>query len=127
MNINIIQIWNDLAVNQYHVDPKIFIFLMLFSVPFYYFGWYGLLREAVDFRKRYKDKNLNLKITDILTENGFIFPLVVNRAAWVMPYIYVIGWGRNIPWWFWVLFIGWIFISTFLFWNKLKEKINNQV
>jgi hypothetical protein len=123
MDFNLITIWNDLAVNQYHVDPKVFIFLMILSVPFYYWGWYALLRSALDFKKKFLDKGNNLRVTDILAEKSFLWPLATNRLAWVMPYVYVIGWGRNIPWWFWVLFIGWIMISMFLFWNKLKEKL----
>jgi hypothetical protein len=43
----------------------------------------------------------------------------------VLPYIYVIFWGKNIPLWFWILFFGWIGLSSYLFWNKLKEKITS--
>ncbi|MDD3480976.1 MAG: hypothetical protein PHW75_02005 [Patescibacteria group bacterium] len=112
-----------LAINTYHVDPGIFVFLMLASIPPYYYGWYGLLRGVIRFRKEYKDKSNNLKPLDVLTRNYFIWPLVINRSAWVMPYIYVIFWGENLPLWFWILFIGWIFISGYLFWNKIKQKI----
>lgn len=123
MDINLLKIWTELAVNQYHVNPSIFVFLMVLSLPPYYWGWYGLAKEGVDFRKRFKDKRHHLGISDILKERNFLLPLGVNRAAWVMPYIYVIGWGKNIPNWFWILFFGWIALSSFLFWNKLKEEI----
>lgn len=125
MGFNLIENYRFLAENTYHVDPAIFIFLMLASIPPYYWGWFALAKEAIDFRKRYKDKNNKLKLTDILAERGFLLPLTVNRAAWVMPYIYVIFWGKNIPFWFWFLFFGWICLSSFLFWNKLKQKLQN--
>lgn len=115
-----------LAVNVYHVDPAIFIFLMMLSIPPYYWGWYALAREAIDFRKRYKDKRHHLRVTDILSEKGFLLPLAINRSAWVMPYVYVIFWGENIPPWFWFLFFGWIFLSSHLFWNKLKQKLKDK-
>lgn len=123
MDFNIFQIWHDLAVKTYNVNPSIFIFLMLFSIPFYYYGWYGLARGAIKFRKKYKDKANNLQVSDILKDKKFTLPLFVNRTAWVLPYIYVIFWGRNIPLWFWLLFFGWILLSAYLFWNKLKEKL----
>jgi hypothetical protein len=125
VDFNLFQIWHDLATSSYNVDPAIFIFLMLVSIPPYYYGWYGLLREAIDFRKRYKDKHNDLKVTDILRERNFLLPLAINRGAWVLPYIYVIFWGKNIPLWFWILFFGWIGLSSYLFWNKLKEKITS--
>lgn len=123
MNFNLINIWNDLAVNQYHVDPKIFIFLMLFSTPFYYYGWYGLAREIISFSKKYRSDSNQLRINDIFGEKKFLFPLVINRAAWILPYAYVIGWGENLPGWFWTLLIGWIIISSFLFWRKIKKTV----
>ncbi|MDD3679063.1 MAG: hypothetical protein PHT36_02365 [Patescibacteria group bacterium] len=125
MDFNFIQIWHDLAVNSYNVDPAVFIFLMLISIPPYYYGWYALAREAIDFRKRYKVKNNYLKVTDILSEKNFLLPLAINRSAWIAPYLYVIFWGQNIPPWFWILFLGWIGLSSYLFWNKLKEKITS--
>lgn len=123
MGFNMIENFRYLAINTYHVDPGIFVFLMIASIPPYYYGWYGLLRGVLKFRKEYKDKKNNLRPLDILTKNYFIWPLVINRLAWVMPYVYVIFWGENLPLWFWILFIGWIFLSGYLFWNKVKQKI----
>lgn len=124
MAINFLSTYWQLAENTYHVNPLIFVILMTASVPPYYWGWFALAKETVDFGKRYKNKQNGLKITDILTEKGFLLPLTINRAAWVMPYIYVIFWGKNIPLWFWIVFFGWICLSSYLFWNKLKQKIS---
>jgi len=125
MGINFIENLRYLALNTYHVDPGVFIFLMLASSLPYYWGWYALLKEVVLFRKKYRDVDNHLKVTDILVERGFLLSLGINRIAWVAPYIYVIFWGQNIPSWFWFAFFGWIAISTYLFWNKLKAKISN--
>ncbi len=126
MGINFFNTYWELAESTYHVNPLIFVTLMTISVPPYYWGWFALAKEAIDFRKRYKDKNNSLKLTDILAERGFLLPLTINRAAWVMPYVYVIFWGKNIPVWFWFLFFGWIGFSAYLFWNKLKQKISEE-
>jgi hypothetical protein len=123
MDLNIFQSLYDLAVKEFSVNPTVFIFLVLVSAPPYYYGWYGLAKVIIRFKKKYEDKNNNQKATDIIKEKNFILSLTINRIAWSMPYVYIIFWGENIPLWFWILFFGWITLSVFLFWNKLKEKI----
>ncbi len=121
MKFNIFQIYYDLAVNTYHIDPFIFTFLMVFSVPFYYYGWFKIGKEILIFKKKYSDKRNHLKVSDILTEKGFAGAVGLNRFAWILPYLYVIFWGRNIPWWFWILFFSWIIFMGYMFWLKVKK------
>ncbi|KKQ94922.1 MAG: hypothetical protein UT66_C0004G0029 [candidate division CPR2 bacterium GW2011_GWC1_39_9] len=122
MNLNIIKNYNDLAVNTYHVNPKVFIFLMILSVPFYYWGWLAIGTEIVRFKKRYYVEKKG-KISDIFFEKKFSRALVINRIAWAAPYIYVILFGSNIPLWFWFLFFGWIIFGSYLFSLRLKKMI----
>ncbi|OIP24441.1 hypothetical protein AUK11_03325 [bacterium CG2_30_37_16] len=125
MNINIIKTYNDLAINTYHVNPKVFIFLMVASVPFYYLGWILIGKEIVQFKKKYYIEKKG-KISDIILEKKFSFALLINRIAWVAPYIYVIFFGRNIPIWFWFIFFGWIIFGAYLFSLRLKKMIQNR-
>lgn len=123
MSFDIFKIYHDLAVNTYHVDPKIFIVLMILSVPFYYWGFYKIGKEALKF-KELKNKNKKLELKDLFSDKGFSFGLTINRLAWVLPYAYVIFWGENIPLWFWVVFFGWIIFSGYLFYIKIKKMVD---
>lgn len=120
---NMIENFRILAVDSYHVDPTVFIALMLLSIPFYYLGWVLIGKSVFAFRKRLQDKRNHLRVIDFFEDKKFLISLSINRAAWVMPYIYVIFWGENIPLWFWVLFIGWILLISYLFWNRLEKMV----
>lgn len=126
MDFNFVQLYYDLAKNTYHVDPLIFTSLMFASGPPYYWSWYALLKEVVIFGKKCRDSKGKLRVVDIFNDRKFVIILVINRLAWVMPYLYVVFWGENLPLWFWVAFIGWIFIGSYAFWCKLKRIVYNR-
>jgi hypothetical protein len=121
---NLFKVYYDLATGTYHVNPFVFIILMVVSVPFYYWGWFRVMKVVYSFSKNFDRQKQ--KYLDILTLPEFFIPLTVNRAAWVAPYIYVVIWGRNLPFYFWLIFLGWIFFSTWFFWYKLKKEIKGK-
>jgi len=125
IDLNFIKTYNDLAVNTYHVDPKIFVALILISIPLYWYGWFELGRGVLEFRNKHKN-NDNIRVSDIFVDKKFTVGLTINRVAWVFPYFYVIFWGQNVPMWFWVVFLGWIAFSAYSFWYKIKKMVRKE-
>ncbi len=74
------------ARTDYGVDPIVFIVIYLASVPFFYYSIYRMVRALA--RKR----------------QGEIVPWsMVFLAATVAPFLYVLLFGRNLPWWVYLL------------------------
>lgn len=71
-----------LARDTYGVDPVVFLVIYLASAPVWYFSLYRSLRAAP--AKRLSDLMLW----------GTVF-----LAATVAPFVYVMLFGRNLPWW----------------------------
>jgi len=112
----------DLAYNTYHVDPGIFLFLYLLSIPFYYFGWFWLVREGLRIKK---NDHAQPKIGRLIREKKILIPLGLNRVAWILPYLYIIIFGRNLPYWIWILMILWIGLWLYIFYTKLKSNLSS--
>ncbi len=70
------------ARDTYGVDPVVFLLIYLFSVPFFYYSLYRTIRAAA--------KGL---------KNEAMFWSSVFLCAVVAPFLYVLFFGRNLPWW----------------------------
>ncbi len=70
------------ASEQYGVNPMVFVIIYLGSVPIFYYSLYRVLRA------------LGKKLVNEIMLWGSVF-LCANIA----PFLYVIVFGRNIPWW----------------------------
>ena len=70
------------ARDNYRVDPVIFLVIYFASAPFFYFSLYRMLRALAE--KRGKEI--------MLWSSVFL-------AATVAPFLYVLFFGRNLPWW----------------------------
>ncbi len=71
-----------IARDRYHVNPILFILIYLVSVPIFYYSLFRTLRA------------LAKKLGNEIMLWGAIF-LCANIA----PFLYVLIFGRNIPWW----------------------------
>ncbi len=87
------------------INLGIFLFLYLLSIPVYYISLGRLLASAI-LRDRKKT----------------IFNIMVNRIAWMIPYLYVVIYGRNYPMWINMLLFLWIIIMSIFFLIRIKEK-----
>ncbi|HUJ74428.1 MAG TPA: hypothetical protein VL359_06195 [bacterium] len=74
------------ARDDYGVDPVAFIVIYLVSVPFFYFSIYRMIRALA--RRRQQE---------------IIVWSAVFLASTVAPFIYVLFFGRNLPWWVYVV------------------------
>jgi len=70
------------AVDHYGVNPAIFLVIYLISVPFFYYSLLRMIRALA--KKRGKE---------------VVVWSTVFLCATVAPFIYVLFFGRNLPWW----------------------------
>jgi len=100
-----IQPWMDSVRAQYGVNPIIFLILMVLCAPFFYFSIYRLIRAGIK-----KDaKALALWSTVFLVST-------------VLPYLYVLFFGRNLPWYVYLILGALIAHSGWSLYRKLKGK-----
>jgi hypothetical protein len=76
-----VQAWIASTRETYGVDPVIFLVISTVNAPFFYFTIYKLIQAVA----RRDTARLPLWATLFL-------------AAVVVPYVYVLFWGRNLPW-----------------------------
>lgn len=70
------------ARENYAVDPVAFIVIYLASVPFFYFSIYRMVRAVA--RRRQQE---------------LVVWSTVFLGATAAPFLYVLFFGRNLPWW----------------------------
>jgi len=93
------------ARENYGVDPLVFLFIYLASVPVFYYSLFRTLRALA--------KKLG---------NEIMLWSAIFLCANIAPFLYVILFGRNIPWWVFglmALLIGQGVLSLIL---KLRKK-----
>ncbi len=74
------------ARTGYGVDPIVFLVIYLASVPFFYYSIYRMVRGLAHRRR-----------------NEIVTWSMVFLGATVAPFLYVLFFGRNLPWWVYVL------------------------
>lgn len=100
-----IQPWMDSVGIKYGVNPAFFLVLMVLCAPFFYFSIYRLIRAGVK-----KDKGA-------LTLWSTVF-----LVSTVLPYLYVLFFGRNLPWYVYLILGALIAHSGWSLYKKLKGK-----
>ena len=75
------ELWKQ-AIDQYGVNPAIFLIIYLISTPFFYYSLFRMLQALA--------KKLGKQVVVWST---------VFLCATVAPFIYVLFFGRNLPWW----------------------------
>ncbi len=71
---------------NYGVDPVVFLVIYLGSVPFFYYSIFRMVRALA--------KRL---------QNEVMIWSTVFLAATAAPFLYVLFFGRNLPWWVYVV------------------------
>ena len=100
-----IQPWMDSVSAQYGVNPIAFLILMVLCAPFFYFSIYRLIRAGVK-----KDRGA-------LTLWSTVF-----LAATILPYLYVLFFGHNLPWYVYLILAVLIAHSAWSLYKRLKGK-----
>ena len=88
----------------YHVDPIIFLAIYLGCAPIFYYSLYKTIRS------------LSKKVMQetVLWSTVFL-------ASVVAPFVYVIIFGKNIPWWVYLIIAILIVQSVYSLVNRLRK------
>ncbi len=92
------------AKEIHHVDPIIFLAIHLLCTPIFYFSLYKTIRSMA--KKIMKDT--------LMWSTVFL-------ASFVAPYIYVILFGKNIPWWVYLIIAVIVAQSIYSMINRLGK------
>jgi ABC-type Co2+ transport system permease subunit len=96
------EIWKQ-AIVHYGVNPAIFLVMYLMSMPFFYYSLFRMMRALA--KKRGKEVAVWS---------------TVFLCATVAPFIYVLFFGRNLPWWVYGIIALLIGQGIFSFIRKLR-------
>jgi len=95
------------ATDQYGVNPVIFLVIYLMSGPFFYYSLFRVVRALA--KKRGKE---------ILVWS------TVFLCATIAPFMYVLFFGRNLPWWVYGIIALIIGYGIFSLIRKLRDTNN---
>jgi hypothetical protein len=90
---------------SYAVDPVVFIVIYFVSVPFFYYSIYRMTRAIAKRRG-----------------NEIMAWSMVFLGATAAPFIYVLLFGRNLPWWIYVVIALLIGQGVFGLVKRLRKK-----
>ena len=96
------------ARETYGVNPVIFLSIYFISVPIFY---YSLIRSLRAVAKK--------------LESEIMLWSAVFLCATIAPFLYVLAFGRNIPWWVYILIAVVVGQGVFSFIKKLGKKSEN--
>jgi hypothetical protein len=93
------------ARDTYGVDPVVFIVIYFVSVPFFYFSIYRMVRALAKRRQQ-----------EILVW------CMVFLGATAAPFLYVLFFGHNLPWWVYVVIAALIGQGVWSLIRRLRKK-----
>lgn len=102
---------------NYHVNPWLFMVLFFGSALPLYFGYYTIGRSAIKFDGRKLKKK---KVDTAMLKRG----IFIAGAAWVLPYIYVVFWGK-LPTKGWIAFAVFVVVMGIFFIQTLHSKVTD--
>lgn len=95
------------AIDQYGVNPAIFLAIYFSGVPFFYYSLFRMMRA---FAKK-------------LGKEAMVWSTVLLCTI-VAPFIYVLFFGRNLPWWSYGIIALLIGQGMFCLIRKLQDTNN---
>ena len=93
------------ARDNYNVDPVVFLVIYLAAAPFFYYSLFCMIRALA--KRRGKE---------------IMLWSAVFLCATVAPFLYVLFFGRNLPWWVYGVIALLIGQGVFSLVTKLREK-----
>ncbi|MBL7006771.1 MAG: hypothetical protein ISR78_06815 [Spirochaetia bacterium] len=90
---------------KYGINPWVFIILSIFLTYPYYYSLYRLIRSAAA-----RDKK------------QFRFWLTIFLILSVVPYIYILFWGHNLPWYIYIIIAVLLLFGLYSLIQKIRKK-----
>ncbi len=88
----------------WHINPWIYVGLLLATFFHYYKGWFEIARGAVS-----RDKAMLAR------------GIALNRFVWAIPYLYVLIFGSGYPWWVPFGVISWMTFGVVMFVRNIRR------
>ncbi|TLM94739.1 MAG: hypothetical protein FDZ75_05390 [Actinobacteria bacterium] len=107
--------WADSIRATYHVDPRVFIALVLTTIPPFYVAFAVAVRSALRARRGG---------IPIWTDRTFVVAVPVVVATWLLPYAYVALFGR-LPVWGWVVFLALLCVGAVRLAAAMRHRTSN--
>jgi len=117
MDFSFFEKYRDLALNTYHVDPVIFLIIYIVSVPICYYCLFVISKKIWKLKETHK-----LAGKTIIKNKKIINLLIIYQGALLAPYLYVLIWGDNLPWWVWFLLLSVILFSSYFFFLRIRKQ-----
>jgi fatty acid desaturase len=95
------------AIDQYGVNPIVFLVIYLISGPFFYYSLFRVVQALA--KKRGKE--------------GLVWGTIFLCAT-IAPFVYVLFFGRNLPWWVYGIIVLLIGYGIFSLIRKLRDTNN---
>ena len=105
------------AEADYNVNPWIFCILFFGSAIPLYYGYFRIGRSAL----KIEDRKLKRKQID---KKELKIGLTISIISWLIPYVYVIIFGK-LPVEMWFVFFGFVILMGVFFVKELKERMYN--
>lgn len=90
---------------NYHVDPIIFVGIHVVATPLFVMAVAWII-------KNYRQKK------------SLVLPVVVSVFIFNAANIYLVIYGRNIPWWIYTILVVTTIISSYFSYKKIRKKMN---
>lgn len=118
INSVIVYLQDFIAMSEktYHVNPLIFCILYFGSAMPLYYGYYRIGRSVIKYEKR-ENKKQGIDRSELKVG------VTISAIAWLIPYMYVILFGK-LPLHIWIILIVIIIITGLLLYKTLKSKIS---
>jgi hypothetical protein len=100
-----VQGWMRMAREAYSVDPIVFVVLLVACAPFFYFSIYNLVRSIAK-----------------KSSHGIALWASVFLGSAALPYLYVLIFGRNMPWWIYIIIGLLVAQGVYTLVKKLRAK-----
>jgi hypothetical protein len=86
----------------YGVDPRIYLALVLVTIPPFYLALGFVVRDLA----RTRNGLGGASVARAMGSRTFRIALASVVVLWLLPYLYVVLWGRRLPVWFSVVLVG---------------------
>ena len=86
----------------YGVDPRIYLALVLVTIPPFYFALGVVVRDL----GRTRENGGGVSAAKAFRSRSFVVAFFTMVLLWLVPYAYIALWGRRLPVWFVVAFVA---------------------